>query len=590
MKNKTRNLITLALVLTGWLLIAALTPAYGVDIASSPNDFNDDIPAIKVAIATACSGTDKIVRFVNGTPGYMLSEPIVNACPDVQLVGPEYGYATIAPQFGSGPAILIASPRKALDLLPSLVTGDGNAMSLAVGNYLYTSDSPTMQLHGLSQLTVEAFISCTDTDVTSPNVFLSSQGVLLNSRGVDSAFRVMVRYGNVLEANFTDTSGYHSFFSQPNAWTVGSHHVAFQYQSGSAYLFLDGQVVASYIGQTGFNKTAHRWNINPTLVQQKWEEVMIGGAMNTFPYGGLYFNSAELSAIDSPRISDIARYPIAGFTPPATKSVRDANTLLLCNFNYTTNNFVRCETNSNPYYAWLTLPLPDLTATPYGQIGHVGVRNIQVIGYFGASGVYGLGTVHSYFQNVSTNNVWHSLCLRDVYYSRLQDLSLTSRRIGLFITQGEAMTVDRVASGWGYFPFVLTGAAGGDFRNIFLTPTSETVASGLLKGSDVTITAINVDDEGQAGNGGLASLIIGDAINTTFVGGQILNYSTHPTLIVDGVGQGRVLLSNTAFFTSNTVLHLINVTSPRANLIRGGITNMSGTPLTNEPSAVNVSQ
>lgn len=562
------------------LVLALFQPTFAVEINSSPNDFLDDSAAIKAAILTAQNGFDKTVRFHDGSPGYLLSEPIVQNAQHVQLVGPEFGYATISPQFGSGPAILAASARRPLDLLPSLAKGPGSAMSLAPPNYLYASDTPTMRINGLSELTIEAFVSSIETDINEPNVVLSSQGVLINSYGVDSAFRVMVRYGNALQVDFKDTAGYHQFASG-NVWTAGTHHIAFQYQNGSALLFLDGEVVAVH--------TPKRTRRGITLVQKEWEEVMIGGAMGSFPYGGYFFNAVELEAIDGIRISNVARYSTKGFDPPTTKPVRDANTLLLCNFDFITPEFVRAETSQYPYYAWLTLPVPDYSPTnPFGQIGNVGVRNLQVLGYFGASGVYGLGTVSSIYQNIRTINAWQGMLLNDVYFSRIQDVILTSQRGSLWIVnQGEALTIDRAALYGGYFPFALNGSVGGDFRNLFFTPQANTVASALIKGGDVALYSPNVDDEGQAGVG-IASIIAGDFTSLSLYSGQILNYSTHPTMYVDGAGQGRVLLSNTAFFSGASVPRLIHVTNPRAGLVYGSGINFSGTPITNEPTAVSV--
>lgn len=559
------------------------TSAFAVDIASSPNDYNDDSAAIKAAILTATNGYDKVVRFQAGAIGYLISEPIVVSSPDVQLKGIDYGYSTIIPTFGSGPAILMASPRRPFELLPSLATGPGQAMSLDLWNFLYASDAPSLRVDGLSQLTVECFLSGSE-NVDGPNVPISSQGILLTSKGVDSAFRVMVRIGNVLQASFTDTTGFHEFFSKENAWTNGTHHIALQYDNGNAYLFLDGQVVASYL--VGRTKKMQ----SPTLVQQKWEEVMIGGGMGNFPYGGYYFDARELDALDGVHISNVVRYPVSGFPMPTTKPVRDMSSLLLCNFDFVTPEFVRAETNMNIPYAWLTLPFPAYTSQyPTGQIGNIGVRNIQVLGMFGASGIYCLGTIGAILQNVATVQTWQGVYMADVYFSRIEDVGLGSQRMSLAIaSQGEAVTINRAALYGGYFPFAVHGAVGGPWSNILLTPQGNTVASALLKGGDMSINGINVDDEGNAGFG-LASIIIGDFTALTLTGGQILNYNAHPTFYISGVGQGRVQVNNTAFFSASTVPYLFFITQPRQGLVYGGAVNWNNATVTNEASAVNVS-
>lgn len=571
------------------ILIFALTQAiFAVEINSSPTDQLDDTEAIKQAIQTAKNGTDKIINLQQGLPGYIISEPILIDSPDIQFVGPLYTRATIYPSFGSGPAILAASPRRQLELTDSLMPGAGRAMRLTPYNYLYLSDAPTMGLNGLSSFTAECFASSSDPEITEPNVLFSSQGIRLSSEGLKSAFRVMVAYGNTVRASFTDTTGYHELMSAAYAWTPGTHHVAFQYQSGNARIFLDGQVVASYTLPKPIRRPG-RGAITATIVQKASEEVMVGGGMGGFPYGGYFFGASELDAIDSVRFSSTAKYQ-AAFTAPTQKLSREADTLMLLNFDHVTDYFVVGETNLPPNQAWLTLPLPVYDQqSPFGQIGNIGIRNLLILGNYGASGVYGLGTIYSDYQNISTVNAMQGMYLSDVYFSHLQDLNLPAQRMSLVISgQGEALTVDRVSLPYAKIPLVLSGAVGGYFSNIFLTPSASSTASALIKGGDVFINSINVDDEGQTNGGGDASIIAGDMTSLTLLGGQILNYSKHPVLMVDGLGQGRVSINNTTFFSGPAVPYLIHVTNPRPDLVVGHLLNWNNRPLTNEPGAVSV--
>src|SRR5262249_9207583 len=153
----------------------------------------------------------------------------------------------------------------------------------------------------------------------------------------------------------------------PNVWTAGTvHHVAMVLHADTVTLYYDGTAVASS-SVPGLR-----------LRQEAHEEVVIGGGAGPFPYGGLFFAARQMDAVDSVRLSNIARYTsdFSG-SVPARKfdAAGDAHTLLLLNFDNMDPNFVVAATSGLP--AYLTLRSPD-PAWPFRQIGGNSVRNLTI--------------------------------------------------------------------------------------------------------------------------------------------------------------------------------------------------------------------
>src|SRR5262249_18881259 len=123
------------------------------DFGAVGDGATDDHAAIAATItAVAASTAGRTIYFPPGRS--LIAKPLAVNSPNVHLVGSPDDQSHLLAQFGSGPALLVASPRKQLAVRDSLVPGPGKAMSLGSGDFLFASDVSSMDLNGLAEFTV----------------------------------------------------------------------------------------------------------------------------------------------------------------------------------------------------------------------------------------------------------------------------------------------------------------------------------------------------------------------------------------------------------------------------------------------------
>lgn len=537
----------------------------------------DDTSAIQTCIDLAQSGPVRSVFYPQGQ--YYISRPLHNNTSNVKQYFDDG--AIIAAHFAGGPAMLNASPRKALATVPALVTGSGMALrGDAAPNYLDVSEG----LPNLSgpTFTLRFFINVTDIDVTQITAFLSSQGRRSSFESVTSAFNLLLIPGPHIDLRWRNNSGGETRLFAPI--NLGVHHVAIQLSNGTLSLFIDGVPTSTYIKNLKVNQRAE-------------ERVIIGGAAGDWPDGGMFSLSTEVAGIDSISFHNAAKYPIEGFTPVFTKHEREADTLLLLNdFATVEGSFVKGETNqsipgNSASYAYFTLPFPDFTQNPVGQIGQVGVFGAHFNCHQATSGIQNFDSVVSRYEHISMAFPRRGYWFRDAYGSRLVDLKVQpAKEWAMMLGGSDGVLIDSANLLGGTYTFIATGATGGDWRNFYLTPTNVTKAVGLLHGGNQTMTSLLVVDEGNSGTALETYLHAADFTSLTLVGGQAGVFRPVPFLTIDAGGKGRALMLNTAFFAPEPGTVLFHVIGERQGLVTGSIINWYSTTLTNSPNSVQVSQ
>jgi len=125
--------------------------------------------------------------------------------------------------------------------------------------------------------------------------------------------------------------------------SVGTwHHIAYVFDGSQQRLYLDGMLLTNVSASGSFDNA-------PGL-----------GFVGASPQGGL--NPSFIGYLDSLRISSVARYTTASFTPPAGDMTTDADTLLLYNFNEPPGSLTVADLSGNGRTGTLGVGVPGATS------------------------------------------------------------------------------------------------------------------------------------------------------------------------------------------------------------------------------------
>lgn len=395
--------------------------------------------------------------------------------------------STIIRSIGSyeGPSALFGPNYPNIATAPSLVNGPGASMVLDGTNsyYLNLRDSTTMNLDGLAKFCLELWYR--PTADTTGQFFLQNivacQGKRLASEPISRCFSLDHFEGNRIRVSL-NVGGTPVLLESPlGTVRVGQvYHLALSYDGFTVRQFINGTLVASAPA-------------SGTIRQQPHEDCTIGPVVQDWPETTFLDNMAR-GEIDSVRVSNIERYT-TNFTPPISKHVKDANTLMLLNFNNLQDVFVVGETSN--LNAWLPLRRSTTAA-----IVDVSVRDLQFQGggpYFFQCPAFTFDSVK--FLTINSGVLFRGNCFlnhfRDI---RCQaDGGPASRGAFVSAVTG-ALAFDGINEFIGSaYPLVSTGGSG-IFSGISLAPNMHTRISMLLKGrtggnSVYTFLQPLVDDE-----------------------------------------------------------------------------------------------
>lgn len=378
-----------------------------------------------------------------------------------------------------GPLVYVAPPDYPsinTFLSTSLVTGSGNSYIMS-GNdngarYLNLSDSDSMDLNGLSQLTVECFLRPTlDTtaDIFARDI-LGSTGKISSNSPISRAFYIYQFTNNSVVAIITTSAGTVTLTTADNQLLLNQvNHIALTYNGTTVRLYIGGVLKASSA-------------LTGTIKQLPYEQVVLGGVTGDWP-SRLNTGATSEGKIDSIRISNMARY-VTAFTAPTTKFTADANNLLLLNF--------------NSFYRGMVVGTAGLATSAYipfrvcgicagALLTNVKLHDIQFATSSG--GLYVTSTVLTEFDNLDFENPKISMWLYDnAFLSMMKNIKIIARSgspnggiAGLIITQQSGVVqIDGLDAGGGAFQ-VIVATSSGIYNRMFLSPNSYTIGSGVFK-------------------------------------------------------------------------------------------------------------
>jgi len=310
----------------------------------------DDTAAIQAAVdAAIASPTARTVLFPAPAAYYKITAPIaVHGASLPNLEGERasgFLAGTAIQAVGYiGPVFHMASttPVTALTYTTNLATGSGQALQVSNSStlsYLDYTDSPSMQLNGLSQLSIELFVKITAYTTDYQAHILESSGSLTNASPT-SAFKLK-----------TDTTG-HLIGCINVAGTCTDITSSAALSLDTTYqieLSYDGSNVTLFYGIPGASTTvAGTVSTTGTVQMGQFEMISTVGLRQNWPHGE--FNSEPLTGvIDSIRFSNTARHT-SSYTAPSTKFTSDSNTLLLENFDNETTYYSIVYTSAGTTY------------------------------------------------------------------------------------------------------------------------------------------------------------------------------------------------------------------------------------------------
>lgn len=308
-------------------------------VADSTLVANDAAAAVAAAQAAGATA----IYFPTGS--WVIGSPILNPG-NLSFIGdgPDASVITInpsAPSVGqtpcfAGPIFMVAPAQgyyPGRGGYAAALIGSGYSLNIgsAAENYPYSGTqfmlhgSPAWsKLSGLSEVAIQFFVNVTAFLEGSGGGAIISSGGLLTASIYASCFSLVLEDqggGLLLSWLLTTTGGTYSGSSTPGGISYSTTtNFELNYNGSFIDIFIAGTNVA-HVAATG------------TLVQEAWEGVSIGGALQYGPEAAGVVVDSINGQLDSLRLSNIARHTGTGsFVPPAVKYTFDPNTLALWNF------------------------------------------------------------------------------------------------------------------------------------------------------------------------------------------------------------------------------------------------------------------
>lgn len=303
--------------------------AYGASITGS-----DGYAGLQAA-ADAIGAAGGVLRLEDGDHSYSL--PLWLKREGTRLLG-SAAYKPAAnlvpcvlrPTYAFGPAILVAPDTEHVGGLSApLVPGPGNSWKPSVSTrYFNLRDSRTMDLHGLTALTVECYYR--PDDVVGNSILFSSRGRWFNYEAAGSAVELQVQSGGQVIAHITTSSGGMTSIGSADALVAGTmYHIALCWSGTNLYLFVDG-VLKATTAKVG------------TLVQADAEECPVGPSFDLAPEC-TFSSDGPHGPVYSLNILNVCKYT-TNFAKPTAAFVKTGNTLMLLNWDLNMGPLTRGQT------------------------------------------------------------------------------------------------------------------------------------------------------------------------------------------------------------------------------------------------------
>jgi Concanavalin A-like lectin/glucanases superfamily len=576
-----------------WAASASGVPAASngiFDVATNPfgargNGRSDDAGAIQGALNAACerSEGDAAGAQVRLPPGeYRISRPLLLECSGLEIAGFGKRNTGLRAGFAGGP-MLVAIPKGSpgVPLAPGLF-GSGHAISFprpsSEGYVLDLRSAPTMDLDGLRALTVEFTIRFSslgyDTIIGSGDV-----------SGRNRALEIIID-GKSTVAAYLNIGGkeHYLYASGLRLRTGANYHVALDYDGSSIRLFWNGHEVASQQA-TG------------TIRQAADEGTTLGGTPRG-PMGmGMLRGIAGGFALDSIRISDIARYR-RDFRPPSAKFRVDSAAMLLLNAQENPSIFTVAESRQGKVW------LPRMDMTYKHAMSFVRVHDLELNGS-GPNGSSASGILAIECNQCSYDRVFVEYARIGVQFFNNSYRSAMSRpKVTAggqswidFLEDSSSGPVDLTDAHFDGGAIGIYSAGGGIYSRVYMSVSTATVYPlYLAHGSsetDFTLLQPSVDFEPAGPSRLLTALFLDGPSKVAVMGGVLEAYNGRPIVKING-GDNLTFIGTEFNSGGRTVPRPAEIvrfekapTSPVV-LVNPQIRGPGGVPLTRTPAAVTV--
>lgn len=534
--------------------------AYGAACDQTRDDYNNLQAALNAAAYHSGTGNFQLgTRVFIDYPGTRTSKPLWIKENGVSFVGAQigtfgaFGSASIYADYYGGPDTLLTHRSITLPTTAGIISGHATAFSFPDNSKWFNlRDVPSLDINGLAQICVEAFINPPDN--TGGRV-VSSNGAILSGHnaGAGGAFDLSSNGGTLRGTVVTSVSG----LKGPTSGAIPTNavsHIALTYDGSNVRTFIGG-VLQATVACTG------------TIVQQFDEDVGFPVQIGSAPDAGV--NNSGLKGVIGPfRISNTARYT-ANFTPPADLT-NDANTLALVNGDSIVGPFLQVQTTNGNGWTWCRW-----NSTSAGVSG---VEVSNMVHRSGSSGAGTAGGIHI-AQNCLFSRIKNSgfigtrdgiYCPQNTYGHHWSDLYLEGQtstngrgRYGIAAQAGLG-TLENFQVWFEYaVPLLLTSACvvSDGFVEIGLTTIYGAILLGRTASSQIDVDALSISTESPgAGAGFLAPLalscgqggVVGSGVN--IIGGALETVNNIPHIIMDNttVAMGLVKLDGTHFVRAST--------------------------------------
>jgi len=471
-----------------------------------PDGRTDSYAAITSAIGQACTAVTSSTSGVQGStiyfPGgiapYRYSRvPVIN-CSNLTMHGDRLA-SRLLPSYDFGPPLVIHPPIGsgyiAVPTQASLVDGPGNAMTLSRRNQYWISLRDAAEIDGLSALTIEFFTQLSS--VGADGNWIASYGRRTVNENATSALQIGMSAGGQWSARL-NVGGTQYALAAPVGLTVDTlYHIALSYDGSQIRLFLNGTQMASQAA-------------SGTVTEALTENFTVGPILSGWPEGAVLGNSVD-GAVDSIRISNVARYP-ASFATPSAKFSNDSGTLALLNFDDQYDAFTVGSANGRDHNAHFFLRY-----TPNnGAITDVELSDLYFDNGTARCGPMIRKTNASRYRNLEIRGGTCGLWLQDKDYETQIDYyvfraSTTHTRFDLAFTNASGVSdIVRPLLFGGRYQFVDAGDQPTVLRSGWFQTESNTIAAILASGSggqtvkDIRDSAFN----SESGGASLEALII----------------------------------------------------------------------------------
>lgn len=539
-----------------------------------PDDGLDDLPAEQAAVDALPSTGGSVAHAIVSTNGYTWNKPLIISRAKITIEGADTDRISTVVESGffGGPLVFI-TPNVAFPTVAQLATGTGSAYAIGSPNAINLSDAGAMEMNGLSAFTAECYIKFNALVAGDEYFILSSRGRALYSDSQLGAFELAV-----------DTTGgagtekiigklrvgatYFTVTGSTIVTTGTTYHIAMSFDGSNIRLFVNG-VLQATTAASGIT------------TQRATEDVRIGRPSMIWP-DTPDFEPAANAVIDSPRISQVARYT-AAFTPPTAKFTNDTNTLALCNFDEQLTQMTKCYTKlGNAYMAQRVnggLPF----------ISEINIKNVRLNGKFHSSGVFNFSSFNSAIQNVNMEFVRVGLFnYSSSFLTHISDLQVlgtepsgVNRRSRFLVGQGLSSGVnyyEHLALSGGPVQFLSAGG-GLTGTNIWVAMgATDSVFGMLFSAADNATININtgiVSDEAGSGTDTRAAIALSNVPVASFIGGDLqVQLNNVPQVIVDTAQQpypAAVTFYGTQFEPHVSATEIIHIqgTNPASVLLTG---------------------